>query len=521
VLRLDRLRSLLQGPGIVAALLLAMFALRAVNLDVQDAYLDEGFHIRRAMDVWSFDQNPGRIAHGKLLVYFWLGLFVHDASPDSALGLGRLAIALFSMVTGLAIYLLGRRLSDHATGVVALGIYAVLPMAVFYERMAMADPLASGLVAISVLTITTVVDRPSWRGAIAVGVLLAMAAMAKLTVVMTILLPAFIAFDGARWRRDRLGAQLAEFLRGYLPWLVFIVGVVVIVWLPIVVPALIAADSEAPFMLFDPDNLSGQPGDRTQPSFARVVQYARGLLPLIADFTSWGFLIAAGAAIALGLTSRILDRRRALFLLILVQWMALIALPAWLMATLITARYFVPVLAQLCLALALIVAALWRHGRPRWAVRATLATAATLWLAGHVVPFTSTMLTDPYRLPFRGINYVEHTSGFFQSDRAVRSAAEVLDRISPDHTVATWKLCHLIFFHLDRVPRCLGPADPIADLSCAIERLDDGESLFLAIANYPPFYEQYPGIDFEVVGSFDRERIPRPVTVVRLWRTVP
>jgi hypothetical protein len=518
---LDRLRFLFRGPGIVVALLLGMFALRAANLGVQDAYLDEGFHLRRAIDVWSFDQHPARFAYGKLLVYFWLGLFVRDASPGSVLFLGRLSIALFSLVTGVAIYLLGRRLSDHATGVVALALYAVLPMAVFYERMAMADPFASGLVAVAVLAITTVVDRPTWGSAIAVGLLLAMATMAKLTVVMIVLLPGFIALGAARWQRDRPVEQIVKFLRRYLPWLAVILGTTIIAWLPVLVPAFIAADSDTPFMLFHPDNLSGQPGDATQPSFGRIVEYARALLPLIADFTSWAFLVAAGAAVVGGLASRILDRSRALFLLLLVQWMALIALPVWLMATLVTARYFVPVLAPSCLAVALIAVELWRQGRPRWLIRAILAITATLWLAGHVVPFTTTLLNDPHRLPFRGTNYVEHTAGFFQSDQAVRNAADVLDRASPADTVATWRLCHLIFLHLDRMPSCLDPTRPSADLRDTIDQLEACEPLLLAVADYPPFYERYEVVESEVIASFDRERIHRPVQVVRLWRTAP
>ena len=49
----------------------------------KNPYVDEGFHIKRAGLVWNFDVNPGRFAHGKVLLYFWLGLF--ETGPETAL----------------------------------------------------------------------------------------------------------------------------------------------------------------------------------------------------------------------------------------------------------------------------------------------------------------------------------------------------------------------------------------------------------------------------------------------------
>jgi 4-amino-4-deoxy-L-arabinose transferase-like glycosyltransferase len=511
-------RAFAGGPGIVFALLLVMFALRAWNLHVQDAYLDEGFHIRRAMDVWQFDQNPGRFAHGKLLLYYWLAPAARFASPDMLLWTCRLTMALFSMVTGAAIYTIGRKLSDHATGVVALAIYAVLPIAVYYERMAMADPLASGMSALLALALLIAVPRPTWRGALVVGVLAAAATMAKMTVALVILLPALVAVDLFDWRRGKLSSQMGSFFRRYVPWLLVIGLVIACLWSPIVVPAYLASGSEEPFVLFHKDNIIGEKGDLTRPTISRAAEYGSYLFPLIADFTSAGFLVAGLAALFLGVLWRGIDRRRARGVLILVQWITLIAFPTWLFAAIKTARYFVPVLPPLVLLIAIVTTVAWRRTRKPIPVRAGILAAAIVWLGFHTAPFLATALTDPYELPFQGMNYTENTAGFFQSDEAVRAAAATLNEIDPERVLATWSLCHLVFFHLDQTPQCLTRSGILSELWNALDGLSEGESLYVAFADYRPFYEEFDDIGHEVVASFDRKRIDRPVRVIRFYR---
>src|SRR4051794_24845239 len=82
----------------VIGLLLFQFAVRSYNIMAQDAYMDEGYHIRQGVRAWQFAENPGRFAHGKLGLYYWLGLF-HGPSHLSALQGSRLSIALFSLIS--------------------------------------------------------------------------------------------------------------------------------------------------------------------------------------------------------------------------------------------------------------------------------------------------------------------------------------------------------------------------------------------------------------------------------------
>ena len=231
-----------------------------------------------------------------------------------------------------------------------------------------------------------------------------------------------------------------------------------------------------------------------------------------------GFLVAGLVALFFGLLWRGIDPYRSRGVLVLVQWIAVIAFPTWLLAAIKTARYSVPLLPPLCLLMALVIVVAWRRTRRPILVRAGLAVAAVAWLGFHVIPFLSTALTDPYQLPLSGMNYTENAAGYFQSDEAVRNAAATLDQIAPERVLATWNLCHLMFFHLDQKPVCLTKAGVGGQLWNAIDELPEGESLYLAFADYLPFYEDWQGIEFEVIASFDRKRIDRPVSVIRFRR---
>ena len=68
--------------SLIVGLLLLHFYLRTHHILNLPAYIDEGFHVKRASWVWDFKTNPGHFAHGKVLLYFWLGLF--ESPPPGA-----------------------------------------------------------------------------------------------------------------------------------------------------------------------------------------------------------------------------------------------------------------------------------------------------------------------------------------------------------------------------------------------------------------------------------------------------
>ena len=153
----------------VIILLLVLFFIRTHHIDVQNPYVDEGFHIKRAGLVWNFDVNPGRFAHGKVLLYFWLGLF--ETGPETALPASRLGMGIYRDHRP-AIYLLGRLLYRHAAGLLRWRSGRAA-LALFTSGWAwlIRWRLAAALIAWRSLAFAR---RRPWRGA-ELGVLLALA----------------------------------------------------------------------------------------------------------------------------------------------------------------------------------------------------------------------------------------------------------------------------------------------------------------------------------------------------------
>ena len=197
--------------------------------------------------VWSFDEHPGRFANGKLLLYYWLGLF--ELPPISALWIARTAIALASLLTGAAVYAIARVAGGAGAGALALAAYAVLPLAFFFERMALADPFAAMFAALAVWQSVRFAQRPTVRAAIAVGVLCAAATLAKLTTGLVPLIPLAAALACFPPRGNNRSVWWYEWRRRYGTGIALAWGIVVLCWLPVVVPAAVAQVRGDPFTL--------------------------------------------------------------------------------------------------------------------------------------------------------------------------------------------------------------------------------------------------------------------------------
>jgi len=168
-------------------ILLLQFALRVHNPDQLPFFIDEYRHIQRSQLVYTLDHNPIEFTHGKLLLYYYLGLF-HPEGHSSII-VGRLSIALISLVTGATAAAITQRLFGHVAGLFALAFYALVPHAVFYERLALADPLASALATLSVWQLLHFIEFPTRRRAIVTGALISGAVLAKLTAALLMGIP--------------------------------------------------------------------------------------------------------------------------------------------------------------------------------------------------------------------------------------------------------------------------------------------------------------------------------------------
>lgn len=500
----------------VIVLLLVLFFIRTHHIDVQNPYVDEGFHIKRAGLVWDFDVNPGRFAHGKVLLYFWLGLF--ETGPETALPASRLGMGIYALITGSTIYLLGRLLYRHAAGLLALALYTVLPLALFYERMAMADPLAAGLAALIAWRGLAFACRPGlWRG-VELGVLLALATLAKLTMGLMPLLPGIAALLYYPWRRGAVWPQMLQFIQTYAPPLVVATITVGLMWAPLAVPAFFARNSDEPFVLVDPFNVRSSADEPASP-----FQYLSETLPLVYEVTTRWLIFALVAAAIYMLLALAWDRPFARNSAYILAWFLLIAGLTLVGARLSTLRYVMPLGVPAVLLLAGAASSLWCVPVPyvRPLLRLALTVALVAWVVGFALPFIRTNLTDPDDLDFSSTNWTEYQSGYLIADDAVRDAAAALNAIEPHPkpVYATWWLCHLMYFYADDPLTCLDYSHPVGDLAPALEaELGPDQVAYVASAGYQPFLSRIPGLCAEPIGVFDRPKIRSTAWDVSLWR---
>jgi len=465
--------------SLIPIFLLLLF-IRTHHAERQDAFVDEAYHLTRAAVVWDFAQHPGRFGHGKLLLYFWLGFF--ESAPQQALFMGRLGVALFSLVNGAAVYGVGRLLHSHRAGALALALYAVLPFAFFFERMALADSFAAGWAGLVAWRSLIFARRPSHREGALLGGLLALATLAKLTMGLLPLLPVVACL-----------LATTKNYRRFLPPLITAAGVMTLFWLPVLVPAGLAMRTDTPFVLVDANNL--QQLDESEPA-----QKFSQLVPLLLPYFS--LPLAVGWGVAVGVVWR-KQRQTALFLL---AWLLLLLLLPVVAATLVRTRYLMPLALPLVLLLSIGV---WELGKLRWAVWGGLAA----WLAFFALPFATTSMNNPSALRLADDDWVRYMSGNF-SGAALRQSADYLATLENSTVYATWGTCQLLYLYNQAGVYCLEAENPQGDLARLLEAVE--EPVYVVLNGDAPF--ALAAWKWTPTARFARPHIERPVTVWRLER---
>lgn len=194
-----------------------LFALRAHRPLQMPVFVDESLHILRGRVVWQFSDLGESLNPKKLLFYYWIGLFGLN-TPESA-WLARVATALWAPLGGALTYALARRLFDRAAGLIALALYALAPLMLFFERLALADAFTAAIgVALAIAALRLAARPSAGRGAVA-GLLLGAAALAKLIALpLGALIPLAIALRAPggwrslaapQYRRPLIAAGLA------------------------------------------------------------------------------------------------------------------------------------------------------------------------------------------------------------------------------------------------------------------------------------------------------------------------
>lgn len=102
--------------------------------------------------------------------------------PEQAdLDAGRRTNALLGALTVVVVYLLGRRLTNPVGGAVGAALLIAHPLVIWHNSLALADTTLMLTLALLLYVAVRFADRPSWRGAMTLGVLIGIGGANKLT----------------------------------------------------------------------------------------------------------------------------------------------------------------------------------------------------------------------------------------------------------------------------------------------------------------------------------------------------
>lgn len=154
----------LTGALIAAALFAGSLLLRLFHLDGMAMFYDEAFHMQWAAEIWARKTRESLFIPelGKLL-YIWVSAVAIGLIPDPLMA-GRVVSALTGAASVVGSFLLGWRLfNSRLVGIFSGAAYALLPLAVVHERMALVDPMLSALLLWATLLGIETRTANSWR----------------------------------------------------------------------------------------------------------------------------------------------------------------------------------------------------------------------------------------------------------------------------------------------------------------------------------------------------------------------
>ncbi len=217
----------------VIGLLWVFLFLRIYHIEgILPYFIDELRHIERGRIVWSFSELEISAHPGKFLLYYWLGLFELPLHQPG--WIARTSVALFSVIGAAGTYALAKRLFSVATAYLSLIILISLPFMLFYERLALSDPLAASLAIVMMWWSTIVVKYPTRRNGIILGVWISLMIMAKILAAPLVIMPvlAVLLFNPHHTLdlRKKWWSQIRQLWTVYRPAIVATVIVVGVVW---------------------------------------------------------------------------------------------------------------------------------------------------------------------------------------------------------------------------------------------------------------------------------------------------
>ena len=187
-------------------LLFILWLTRITALDVFPFHVDEGIHVRWAIEVWG--GHPfWNISDAKIIAHWPIAAFYpQNAAPFVA----RMPTVLIAMLGLAAGYALVQRLFGRWSAFLASVMWICSPYLFFYERMALMDGEIGDLGVVALWASVLLARRGTYRNAILAGVTLAAAILFKLTAVVFVPMVGLIPLLNGRYpMRRRLSLIVA------------------------------------------------------------------------------------------------------------------------------------------------------------------------------------------------------------------------------------------------------------------------------------------------------------------------
>jgi 4-amino-4-deoxy-L-arabinose transferase-like glycosyltransferase len=211
--RLRRVASSQPGLAIAIVGIACLYAgTRAALLWRFPPFWDEAQNAAYALDVFRDPLHPlGSLTIGKPPLLMWLGstLIALGAGPLTAV---RLVSGAAGAVTMVALGLLGARLAGAWTGVLAAGLYAVLPFTLVHGGLGLVEPLVMAALTSAVYLQIRLAQAPAARVAVLLGVAMAAGLLAKESAALALFLLPFSALF-VDWQAANVRARVGTWLK--------------------------------------------------------------------------------------------------------------------------------------------------------------------------------------------------------------------------------------------------------------------------------------------------------------------
>jgi hypothetical protein len=205
-------------PSVILLLLIYAFT-RLHHLLALPLFIDESFHIETAQQALR-GHVLASATHGRLL-RVWLNAIL-GPNPPAAGWVTRAGTVLIGLTGAAAFYALARGFASHRAGLIAIALWIGAPYLVFYERMALADPLLGAVSVVAVWAAWNMLQTGFYWWGVGLGAILALVILAKASGVVWLPLPvvALVLAGALPWRKRLALGTLAY-------------GTLVLLWAPL------------------------------------------------------------------------------------------------------------------------------------------------------------------------------------------------------------------------------------------------------------------------------------------------